>query len=213
MLPPENSKKRLGKAFQGNDRGPSSRFNDEMRMKKKRPGRRQDVEISPTDHVRGSPLAKVTLIGYGDFSNPDCTRTYRTVKRIQKKMGSRLRYVFRSFSQPLEFSNSEEAAEAAECASSQGKFWEMHDRMFEKQGGSDELHLTRCAKEVGLDVRKFRREMSGHVHRAKIHADRRAGVRLGVLRAPAFFINSVRHESSFGLATLLPAVQAAAGDP
>jgi protein-disulfide isomerase len=182
-------------------------------MKKKGAPQRRKASVSQSDHIRGSPLARVTLIGYGDFSNPDCARTYRRVKIIQRKMGSRLRYVFRCFPETVEFPNSEEAAEAAECASSQGKFWEMHDRMFEKQCGSDELHLTRCAKEVGLDVRKFRREMSGHVHRAKIHADRRAGVRLGVLRAPAFFINSVRHESSFGLATLLPAVQAAAGDP
>jgi len=183
------------------------------KKKNKSQARWPEVPISPTDHVRGSPLAKVTLIGYGDFSSPDCTRTYRTVKTIQKKMGSRLRYVFRSFSQPLEFSNSEEAAEAAECASSQGKFWEMHDRMFENKCASDELHLARCAKELGLDVRKFRRQMSRHAHLARIRASRRSGVRLGVVRAPAFFINSSMHESSFGLATLLPALQAAAGDP
>jgi protein-disulfide isomerase len=133
------------------------------------------------------------------------------VKAIQKKMGSRLRYIFRSFPAPLEFANSEEAAEAAECASSQGKFWEMHDRMFDSQCASDELHLARCAKELGLDVRRFRREMKGHVHLAKIRAGRKAGVRSGVVGSPTFFINSSRHESSFGLTTLLPAIQAAAG--
>ena len=167
--------------------------------------------MSRTDHVRGSPLATVTLIAYGDFSNPDCTRTYRAVKTIQKKMGTRLRYVFRCFPDPQEFPQSEEAAEAAECASSQGKFWEMHDQMFEKHCASDELHLARCAKQVGLDVRQFRREMQSHIHLAKIRAGRKKGVRRGVAQAPAFFINSVRHVSSFGLTTLLPAVQAAAG--
>jgi formate-nitrite transporter family protein len=180
-------------------------------MRKKGRGRGLEVRVSPTDHVRGSPLAKVTLIGYGDFSNPDCTRTYRTVKKIQKKMGSRLRYIFRCFPNPLEFADSEEAAEAAECASTQGKFWEMHDRMFESQCASDDLHLARCAKELGLDVPQFRREMRGHVHLAKVRADRKAGIRRGVVGAPTFFINSTRHESSFGLTTLLPAVQAAAG--
>jgi len=177
--------------------------------KKGRPWR-LETPVSPTDHVRGSPLAKVTLIGYGDFSNPDCTRTYRTVKKIQKKMGSRLRYVFRSFPEPLDFANSERAAEAAECASSQGKFWEMHDCMFENQYEWNESHLLRCAKELGLDVRQFRREMRGHVHLAEVRAGRKAGVRRGVVHAPTFFINSSRHESSFGLTTLLPAVQAAA---
>jgi protein-disulfide isomerase len=170
-----------------------------------------EVLVNRTDHVRGSKSASVTLVGYGDFSSPDCTRTYRSVKQIQKRMGSRLRYVFRSFPQPEEFANSEEAAEAAECASSQGKFWEMHDRMFEGECASDELHLVRCAKELGLDVRRFRREMKGHLHLEKVRAARRAGVRRGVVRAPTFFINSRMHRSSFGLTTLLPAVQAAAG--
>jgi protein-disulfide isomerase len=180
-------------------------------MKKKGRARGLETPVSPTDHVRGSPLAKVTLIGYGDFLNPDCTRTYRTVKKIQKKMGSRLRYVFRCFPDRLEFANSEDAAEAVECASSQGKFWEMHDCMFESQGAFDELQLTRCAKELGLNLRQFRLEMRGHVHLARIRAGRKAGVRRGVVGAPTFFINSLRHKSSFGLTTLLPAVQAAAG--
>lgn len=156
-------------------------------------------------------MAKVTLIGYGDFLNPDCTRTYWTIKKIQKKMGSRLRYIFRCFPDPLESADSEEAAEAVEYASSQGKFWEMHDRMFENESPSDERHLARCAKEVGLDVRQFRRGMRAHVHLAKIRATRKAGLRRGVIQAPTFFINSLRHESSFGLTTLLPAIQAAAG--
>jgi protein-disulfide isomerase len=180
-------------------------------MKKEGRARGREAPVSPTDHVRGSPLAKVTLTGYGDFANPDCKRTYRTVKKIQEKMGSRLRYVFHTFPEPLEFANSEEAAEAAECASSQGKFWEMHDCMFEGLGAFDELHLARCAKDLGLDLRQFRRDMGGHVHLAKVRAARRAGARRGVVGAPTFFINSTRHESSFGLTTLLPAVQAAAG--
>lgn len=181
-------------------------------MKKAAEARNLEVRILPTDQVRGSPLAEVTLIGYGDFSNPDCALTYRTVQKIEKKMGSRLRYVFRCFPEPSKFGSSEEAAEAVECASSQGKFWEMHDLMFENQCASDELHMARCAKEVGLDVRRFRREMREHIHLTKVRAARKAGVRRGVVQAPTFFINSVRHESSFGLTTLLPAIQAALGD-
>jgi len=179
-------------------------------VKRKATGRRPP-RISEKDHVRGSPSATVTLVGYGDFASPECGKTYRTVKKIQLKMGSRLRYVFRSFPQPRENPHSEAAAEAAECASSQGEFWEMHDCMFENQRAFDELHLARCAKGLGLDLRKFQREMKGHDHRAKLRAGRKAGIRSGVVEAPTFFINSRRHRSSFGLATLLPAVQAAAG--
>lgn len=177
-------------------------------MKKNRP-QKLTAQVSPADHVRGSPLARVTLVSYGDFTCPDCMRAYQTVKKIQAKMGARLRYVFRSF--PAQDEHSENAAEASECASSQEKFWDMHDCMFENQGASDELHLARCAKKLGLDVRQFQREMKGHLHLAKVRAGRKAGVRSGVVRAPAFFINSLRHESAFGLTTLLPAVQAAAG--
>ena len=126
-------------------------------------------------------------------------------------MGARLRYVFRSFPEPRKFANSEVAAEAAECADSQGQFWAMHDRMFDDHGTSD-FQLSRHARELGLDLGRFRRELKGNVHRAKVRATQRSGVRSGVVAAPAFFINSVRHESAFGLATLLPAVQAAAAN-
>jgi protein-disulfide isomerase len=169
------------------------------------------ARVSENDHVVGSPGATVTLVAYGDFACPDCAKTYRIVKKIQAKMGSRLRYVFRSFPQPRENARSEAAAEAAECASSQGKFWQMHDRMFENEGASDEVNLSRCAAEAGLDLKQYRNEMREHTHLAGIHARRREGVRRGVVEAPTFFINARRHRSAFGLATLLPAVQAAAG--
>jgi protein-disulfide isomerase len=173
--------------------------------------RRLAAPVSSKDHVRGSPLAKVTLVGYGDFTCPDCAKSYRAVKEIQTQMGSRLRYVFRSFSQAPLDERSESAAEAAECAGAQGKFWEVHDRMFENQGASNQLQLAKHAKAAGLDAGQFRRDMRGHVHLTKVRMVREGGVRSGVVVVPTFFINSLQHESAFGLATLLPAVQAAAG--
>jgi protein-disulfide isomerase len=173
--------------------------------------RRLAAPVSSQDHVRGSPLAKVTLVGYGDFTCPDCAKAYRTVKKIQAEMGSRLRYVFRSFPQAPLDGESEGRAEAAESAGAQGKFWEIHDRMFEHPGASNQIQLAKHAKAVGLDEGEFRREMRGHVHLAKVRAVREGGVRSGVVQVPTFFINSLQHESAFGLATLLPAVQAAAG--
>jgi protein-disulfide isomerase len=169
------------------------------------------VRISEKDHVRGSLGAAVTLVGYGDFAFPECAKTYRTVKKIQAMMGSRLCYVFRSFPQPLESAHSVAAAEAAECASSQGKFWQMHDLLFENEGALDEFSLSRYAAHLGLDQKQFRSEMRSHARLAGIEAGRRYGVRNGVSETPTFFINSRRHRSAFGLTTLLPAIQAAAG--
>jgi protein-disulfide isomerase len=177
---------------------------------KKNPARKLEAPVSSKDHVRGSPLAKVTLVGYGDFTCPDCAKAYRAVKKIQAEMGSRLRYVFRSFPQDPLDEKSEVSAEAAESAGAQGKFWAIHDRMFENQGASSQLKLAKHAKAAGLDARQFRRDMRGHVHLARVRAVRKEGVRSGVVEVPAFFINSLQHESAFGLATLLPAVQAAA---
>lgn len=173
--------------------------------------RRLATPVSSKDHVRGSPLAKVTLVGYGDFTCPDCAKAYRKVKEIQAEMGSRLRYVFRSFPQDSGDEKSENAAEAAESAGVQGKFWEIHDRMFENEGPLNQFQLAKDAKAAGLDEDQFRRDMRGHVHLARVRAVREGGVRSGVVQVPTFFINSLKHESAFGLATLLPAVQAAAG--
>jgi len=181
-------------------------------MEKRGHSLKRPARVSRTDHVLGSPLAAVTLIGYADFGCPACADSYLAVKKIQKKMGSRIRYVFRSFPQPSRFKESEDAAEAAECASSQGMFWEMHDRLFENKGASDELHLSRYATDLGLNLPRFRREMREHVHRGKIRAGRKAAVRSGVTSVPTFFINTERHRSAFGVATLLPAIQAAAGE-
>ena len=178
-------------------------------VKSQRQTRRLARKVSARDHSRGSPLARTTLVAYGDFASPACAQTYRTVKKIQKKMGANLRYVYRSFPQAEQFRQSEEAAEAAECASSQGKFWEMHDSMFEGKVPTADMHLHQHAAEAGLDLLRFRREMRAHIHSERIRDIRDGAVRSGVASAPAFFINSIRHESSFGLATLLAAVQAA----
>ena len=170
---------------------------------------RLKAPVRAVDHVRGEPGATVTVVGYGDFANPDCVQTYRVLKRVQKKVGNRVRYVFRSFPTPEGGAASQRAAEAAECAGAQGKFWEMHDRMFENPGGFNEFRLARYAAAVGLDVRRFQREMVGHTHARRIRAVVAGGVRSGVDETPALFINSVRFRSSFGLATFLASVQAA----
>ncbi len=120
-----------------------------------------------------------------------------------------MRYVFRSFPATGGGELSQRAAEAAEAAGAQGKFWEMHDRMFESRGSLNEFRLARYAASVGLDVRRFQREMVGQAHKRRLRAVVAGGRRSGVRETPALFINSVRYRSSFGLATLLASVQAA----
>lgn len=168
--------------------------------------------IRGTDHVRGAARPRVTLVGYGDFANPECVETYQAVNRVQKKMGRTVRYVFRAFPTPDPGGASQRAAEAAECAGAQGKFWEMHDRMFDHPGALGEFRLARHAASIGLDVRRFQREMVGHAHANRVRKVVQGGRRSGVIGTPALFINSVRYRSSFGLATLLASVQAADGD-
>jgi protein-disulfide isomerase len=180
-------------------------------VKTQRQTRRLARKVSAKDHSRGSPLARTTLVAYGDFASPACAQTYRAVRKIQKEMGPRLRYVYRSFPQSEQFRHSDEAAEAAECASAQGKFWAMHDCLFEGKAPTDEIQIFRRAADAGLDLLRFRREMGAHIHAERIRGVKDGGVRSGVAAAPAFFINSVRHESLFGLATLLAALQAASG--
>ncbi len=201
----------LGHSDVGHTRSRSHARLDGDTVKTQRQTQRLARKVSARDHSLGSPLAKTTLVAYGDFASPACAQSYRAIKKIQKEMGTRLRYVYRSFPQPEQFRHSEEVAEAAECASSQGKFWEMHDSIFESEGPTDEIRLYRRAAEAGLDLFRFRREMRAHVHSEKIRGIRNGGVRSGVAAAPAFFINSIRYESSFGLATLLSALQAASG--
>ena len=168
--------------------------------------------VRKRDHARGAAHPAVTLVAYGDFANPNCIKAYRAVKRVEKKMGATLRYVFRSFPTGEEGEPSRkaaEAAQAAECAGAQGKFWEMHDRMFETRGPLSEFRLARHAASLGLDVRRFQREMVGHAHARRLQVVVAGGLRSGVQETPALFINSVRYRSSFGLATLLASVQAA----
>ena len=178
-------------------------------MVKKITKTRLAAPVRKKDHARGAAHPTVTLVGYGDFANPQCIKAYRAVKRVEKRMGQTMRYVFRSFPTGDASEPSRKAAEAAECAGAQGKFWEMHDRMFENRGPLSEFRLARHAASLGLDVRRFQREMVGHAHARRLQAVVAGGLRSGVEETPALFINSVRYRSSFGLATLLASVQAA----
>ena len=164
------------------------------------------------DHLRGRRDAAVTLVEYGDYECPYSGAAYPIVKQIQARMGGRLRFVFRNFPIASLHPHAERAAEAAEAAGAQGKFWEMHDRLFQSQPRLGDDFLSSYAERLGLEVDRFHKELSEHTHAGRIRDDLLSGERSGVPGTPTFFINGVRHGSSFDFEVLLAALERAAGD-
>jgi protein-disulfide isomerase len=166
--------------------------------------------VGERDHSQGPSTAAVTLVEYGDYECPYCGAAYPIVKEIQRRLGDRLRFVFRNFPLNNSHPHAEHAAEAAEAAGAQGRFWEMHDRLYEHQSELVDEQLELHAAELGLDVERFDREMEAATHRERVRADFLSGVRSGVNGTPSFFINGRRHDGSYDLETLLEAIRAAA---
>jgi protein-disulfide isomerase len=166
------------------------------------------------DHIQGPADAAVTLVEYGDFECPYCGAAYPIVKEVQARMGERLRFVFRNFPITTSHAHAEQAAEAAEAAASQGRFWQMHDLLFENQRRLRDQDLRAYAEQAGLAVEAFDEEMAEHVHAARVREDFMSGVRSGVNGTPTFYINGARHDDSYEIDTLLAALeQAAASEP
>ena len=165
--------------------------------------------LSARDHIKGPETAPVTLVEYGDFECPHCGAAYVIVKKIQEVMGDRLRFVFRHFPLTQIHPHAESAAEAAEAAGAQHKFWQMHDLLFENQQMIDPRHLVGFAEALGLDMERFVRELEGGLYRERVREDFMSGVRSGVNGTPAFFINGVRYDGPLDLALLLEALESA----
>jgi protein-disulfide isomerase len=159
------------------------------------------------DHIRGPIDAPVQLVEYGDYECPHCGQAYYIVKELERLLANRLCFVFRNFPLTSIHPHAEHAAEAAEAAGAQGKFWGMHDCLFEHQDALDDIHLIRYATMLGLDVPRFSRELSEHRHAARVLEDFLNGMRSGVNATPTFFINGVRHDGSYDLGVLLDAIE------
>ncbi len=166
------------------------------------------------DHVQGPADAPATLVQYGDYECPYCGAAYPIIKEVQARMGERLRFVFRNFPISTSHPHAEQAAESAEAAAAQGRFWDMHDLLYENQRHLRDDDLHAYAEQLGLDVEVFDRELAEHVHAARVHEDFLSGVRSGVNGTPTFYINGVRHDDSYDTETLLTALErAAAAEP
>jgi len=162
------------------------------------------------DHIQGPADAAVTLVEYGDFECPYCGAAYPIVKEVQDRMGERLRFVFRNFPITTSHAHAEQAAEAAEAAAGQGRFWPMHDLLFENQRRLRDQDLHGYAEQAGLDLERFDSELAEHAHAARVREDFMSGVRSGVNGTPTFFINGVRHDGSYEVEALVAALERAA---
>jgi protein-disulfide isomerase len=162
------------------------------------------------DHIQGRADAAVTLVEYGDYECPYCGAAYPILKDVQARAGELLRFVFRNFPITTSHPHAERAAEAAEAAGAQGRFWEMHDTLYENQSRLADEHLHGYAEQLELDVGAFDRELAEGVHLPRIHEDFMSGVRSGVNGTPTFYVNGARHDAPYDAETLLAAIERAA---
>jgi protein-disulfide isomerase len=165
------------------------------------------VPVSERDHMDGPPTATVTLVEYGDYECPFCGRAHPVVLELQQLLPDDLLFVYRHFPLTQIHPRALPAAEAAEAAGSQGRFWDMHHLLFTNQRRLDAPDLLAYARAIGLDLERFVAEVDSGVHKARIREDFRGGVRSGVNGTPTFFIDGVRHNGGFDLPSLLEAIQ------
>jgi len=162
--------------------------------------------VGALDHVRGPADAPVTLVEYADFECPFCGRWFPELQRVLQDLGPRVRFVFRHFPISEQHPHAESAAEVAEAAAAQGKFWEMHDLLFPRQAALDAGHLLAYVRELELDAVRVERELERQVYRARVRDDIESGLRSGVSGTPMFFINGRRHEEPGDARTLRAAL-------
>ncbi|MFZ2051135.1 MAG: Na+/H+ antiporter NhaA [Solirubrobacteraceae bacterium] len=162
------------------------------------------------DHVRGHDEALVTLVEYADFECPFCGRAEPAVRELLAAEGDELRYVFRHLPLSDVHPFAQLAAEAAEAAGAQDRFWEMHDLLFEHQGDLRPRDLREYAIGLDLDVDRFESDLHDRRYKKRVSADVASADSSGVSGTPSFFINGRRHHGAYDLQTLTAAVKTAA---
>jgi protein-disulfide isomerase len=150
--------------------------------------------VTARDHARGSEAAPVTLVEYGDFECPHCGAAYPVTTELQRRFGDQVRFVFRHFPLTNVHPHAQAAAEASEWAAAQGRFWQMHDKIYQTQKQLSEAHLLRLAEDLQLDAGSLARSLKDHLFFARVKEDFLSGIKSGVKGTPAFFLNDVRHE-------------------
>ena len=166
--------------------------------------------VTERDHTSGTPDAPVTLLEYGNFECIHCGRAYPTIKEVRRVLGDNLRFVFRHFPTVRTHPHSMRAAEAAEAAGAQGKFWEMHDELFTHQKNLEDNHLSRYARRIGLDLERFNHDMAEHTFLKQIEADyNRSLFDEHVTGTPTLYINEVLYTDATDAESLVDAIKEA----
>ena len=155
------------------------------------------VPVGLGDHVLGPDDAQLTLVEYGDYQCPYCGEAFSIVEQVREDFGDTLRFVFRNFSLVDMHPFAEAAAEVAEAAGLQGKFWEMHETLFENQQSLDDAALLRYVQNVGADADRVANDIASGQPRLRVAADAEGADQSGVNGTPTFFINGVRYEGSW----------------
>jgi protein-disulfide isomerase len=165
-------------------------------------------QVGPSDHSEGPDAAPITLVEYGDFQCPFCGAAYGELKKVRQTLGDRLRFVFRNFPIAQLHPHAVQAAEAAESAGAQGRFWQMHDVLFERQRDLRLSALTSYAKELNLDLGQFNEDLREHRYQEAIKRSFLEGARSGVNGTPTLFLNGERYDGPHTFADILWAVEA-----
>jgi protein-disulfide isomerase len=158
--------------------------------------------VTTRDHIRGSASAPVTVVLYGDYACPQCNHARSVVKQLLAAFGDQLRYTFRNYPRSSLRPNPDHAAEAAEAAGAQNRFWEMHDLLYDHQPALSDKHLKLYGTRVGLDMERFNHDMMLHTFALRVHEDVLSANQSGVSTTPSFFINDSRYLGSCDFATL-----------
>ncbi|WP_058187569.1 DsbA family protein [Terracidiphilus gabretensis] len=167
------------------------------------------IEVNADDHIQGNSTAECSLVEYGDYECPHCGTAYPIVKRVQKHFGKRLSFVFRNFPLTQIHPWAEPAAEVAEFAGVHGKFWEMHDLLFENQENLGETLFLNLADKLDLSTAQLQTAKASQTYRSRVRADFSGGARSGVNGTPTFFINGRRHNGPFDFDSLSEAIELA----
>jgi protein-disulfide isomerase len=165
--------------------------------------------VSDRDHIEGPAKAPVTLVEYGDYECPHCGHAYPIVEELRRRFAKQMRFVFRNFPLSDMHPHAESAAEAAEAAGDQNRFWEMHHALFTHQNALDKSHLLKYAGELRIDAERFAEALAAQTFRQRVRDDFMSGARSGVNGTPTFFVNGARYDGSYDLPSLSEAIEAA----
>ncbi len=165
------------------------------------------VAVTENDHIQGDLGAEFSLVEYGDYQCPHCRMAYAIIKRLQKQFGKRLSFVFRNFPLSQMHPWAESAAEVAEFAGAHGKYWTMHDQLFENQQNLGNALFLELVESLDLSPTDLQTALSEQIYRARVRADFAGGVRSGVNGTPTFFINGQRHDGTYDYESLSEAIE------